>query len=102
MIVVVGGTGFIGTAIVRELAGRGERVVVMSHAATAPAMRLRESTIEVRQGDVRDRPALARALVGVLLGFLSDHARSKALDDIGEVRQAREIMERYLSSESAG
>ena len=41
-------------------------------------------------------------LVGVMLGFLSDHARSKALDDIGEGRQAREIMERYLSSESAG
>jgi predicted metal-binding membrane protein len=41
-------------------------------------------------------------LVGVLLGFLSDHARSKALDDIGEGRQAREIRERYLSSESAG
>ena len=44
MIVVVGGTGFIGAAIVRELAGRGERVVVMSHAATAPVMRLGEFT----------------------------------------------------------
>jgi NADH dehydrogenase len=64
MIVVVGGTGFIGTAIVRELAGRGERVVVMSHAVTAPVIRLGGSTIEVRQGDVRDGPALARALAG--------------------------------------
>jgi hypothetical protein len=37
-----------------------------------------------------------------MLGFLSDHARSKALGDSGEGRQGREIMERYLSSESAG
>ena len=31
MILVAGGTGFIGGAIVRELVGRGERVIVMSH-----------------------------------------------------------------------
>jgi uncharacterized protein YbjT (DUF2867 family) len=77
MIVVVGGTGFIGTAIVRELAGRGERVVVISHAVSAPVMRLEESTIEVRPGNVRGRPALARALAGAdtVQGFPNENGR---------------------------
>ncbi len=65
MILVAGGTGFLGSAIVRELAGRGERVVVMSHRPDRAREKFPGLDVEVREGDARDAVSLRRAVEGV-------------------------------------
>ena len=65
MILVAGGTGFIGGAIVRELARRGERVAVLSHRTERARARFPGLDVEVRAGDARDAGSLRRAVEGV-------------------------------------
>src|SRR5579884_3205679 len=65
MILVAGGTGFIGGAIVQELLRRGRRVAVMSHRPEAAAHTLTGLPVEVREGDARDADSLRRAVAGV-------------------------------------
>lgn len=65
MILVAGGTGFIGSAIVRELAKRGEQVAVMSHQTDGVADRFPGLNITVRLGDARDADSLKKAVVGM-------------------------------------
>jgi len=64
MILVAGGTGFIGRAIVRELAGRGEQLAVMSHRPEAAARRFPGLQVEVRRGDARDAASMKSAVAG--------------------------------------
>ncbi len=64
MILVSGGTGFIGSAIVKELPRRGERVVVFGRDAGKIRRRL-GTEVEAREGDVRDPASLAAAMQGV-------------------------------------
>lgn len=64
MIVVAGGTGFIGSAIARELARRGQEVLVISHRDRGGSVTLGGETFAVRAADVNDPPALVRALAG--------------------------------------
>jgi dTDP-L-rhamnose 4-epimerase len=65
---VTGGAGFIGTHLVRELVGRGDRVVVLDsledqvHGGAAPDL---PGAVELIVGDVGDRDAAERALAGV-------------------------------------
>src|SRR5215213_2266734 len=65
MILVAGGTGFIGGEVVRVLAGRGERVAVLSHRPERARARLPGLDVEVRAGDARDAESLRRAVQGV-------------------------------------
>lgn len=65
MIVVAGGTGFIGSAIARELAGRGAQVAVLSHRRQPGSIHLDGVDVEVRNADVNDRVALQQVLAGV-------------------------------------
>ncbi|MBI2913237.1 MAG: complex I NDUFA9 subunit family protein [Chloroflexi bacterium] len=65
MILVAGGTGFVGGGIVRELARRGKRVAVLTRDATRARGRFAGPEIDYRQGDVRDVESLRRALQGV-------------------------------------
>ncbi len=64
MIVVAGGTGFIGAAVVRELVRRGKPVAVMSHRPERAARRFPGLRVEVRAGDVRDPASLPAAVQG--------------------------------------
>lgn len=64
MILVAGGTGFVGSAIVRELVRRGEKVAVLTRDA-ARAREKFEGVAEFREGDVRDASSLARAMEGI-------------------------------------
>ena len=71
LVAVAGGSGFVGRAIVRELAGRGHRVIVLSH---RPPKATTDRLIEFRQADVTAPDTLAPALAGadtlvICLGF---------------------------------
>jgi farnesol dehydrogenase len=60
-ILVTGGTGYLGAAIVRALAARGYDVTSYArHASSAP----RQPRVEAFDGDIRDRPSLERAARG--------------------------------------
>lgn len=64
MILVSGGTGFVGSAIVEELLRRGERVAALGRDEEKIRARL-GNDVSPRQGDVRDSRTLAPAMEGV-------------------------------------
>jgi UDP-glucose 4-epimerase len=68
---VTGGAGFIGSALVRALLGRGDRVRVLDNFFSGKRENLAEvaGDIELVEGDVRDEAALGRTLAGVELVF---------------------------------
>lgn len=65
MILVAGGTGFVGAGIVRELVRRGKPVAVLSRNADKVSSRFPGLTVAARQGDVTDPASLPAALAGV-------------------------------------
>jgi NADH dehydrogenase len=65
MILVAGGTGFVGGGIVRELARRGKQFAVLTRDAARSADRFPGLTIEYREGDVREPSSLESAITGV-------------------------------------
>jgi uncharacterized protein YbjT (DUF2867 family) len=65
MILVAGGTGFLGSAIVRALLARGETVAVLSHQPEQAASRFTDGKVEIRPGDARFAPSLTAAVRGV-------------------------------------
>jgi len=64
MILVAGGTGFVGGGIVRELARRGQRVAILTRGAAKAAGRFPGLEVEYREGDVRDAESLISAMEG--------------------------------------
>jgi NADH dehydrogenase len=64
MILVAGGTGFVGGGIVRELARRGKPVAVLTRNAGKAASRFPGAKVEYREGDVTEPASLAAALQG--------------------------------------
>jgi farnesol dehydrogenase len=60
-VLVTGGTGFLGRAVVGALAGRAHEVVVFARRAASPPP---EGATAAVAGDVRDRDALRRAAAG--------------------------------------
>jgi len=65
MILVAGGTGFVGGGIVRELARRGKQIAVLTRDATRSADRFPGLAVEYREGDVRAPSSLEAAIAGV-------------------------------------
>jgi UDP-glucose 4-epimerase len=63
-VLVTGGAGFIGSALVRLLAERGDEVRVYDNLSTGSAELLEGTGAELVQGDVRDVDALERAAEG--------------------------------------
>jgi NADH dehydrogenase len=64
MILVSGGTGFIGSAVVAELLRRGESVAVLGRDAAKIRRRFGDG-VEARAGDVREPAALPQAMTGI-------------------------------------
>jgi NADH dehydrogenase len=65
MILVAGGTGFVGAGIVRELARRGKPVAVLSRNAETAAKRFPGLNVDYRKGDVTEPGTLPAALAGI-------------------------------------
>jgi UDP-glucose 4-epimerase len=63
-VLVTGGAGFIGSALVRRLAERGDGVRVYDNLSTGRAEHVDGTGAELVQGDVRDAEALERAMRG--------------------------------------
>jgi NADH dehydrogenase len=61
MILVMGGTGFIGSAVVKELLRRGEQVAAFGRDSDKMRRRLGTS-VDAREGDVRDPASLTEAM----------------------------------------
>src|SRR5215470_1893871 len=68
---VTGGAGFIGSAIVRALLSRGDKVRVLDNFFSGKRENLAEVArdVELIEGDVRDAAAVARACAGVEVVF---------------------------------
>ena len=87
---VVGGTGHLGSRVVRELLGRGKRVRALVREGT-DAHPLEEQGVEVIRGNMLDPPSLLRAMDGVdaVATTAIGYSRRKkgdslqAVDDIG-------------------
>src|SRR3954447_1621564 len=71
-VLVAGGTGRLGTLIVRRLCVRGIEVRVLTR-EPGRAAHLADSRVEVVLGDVRDRASTAAAAVGVDLVLSAVH-----------------------------
>jgi NADH dehydrogenase len=65
MILVAGGTGLVGSGVVRELLRRGRNVAVLGRSAAKIAEVFAHEPVEARQGDVRDPASLRADLDGV-------------------------------------
>ncbi len=64
MILVAGGSGFIGAAAVRKLVADGEHVVILTAHPSRSARRIAALGARAVTGDVTDEPSLAPALFG--------------------------------------
>jgi NADH dehydrogenase len=64
VILVAGGSGFIGSAVVRRLVGEGREVAVMTAHAARSKDRIQSMGARVVEGDVRDGSSLDRAVAG--------------------------------------
>src|SRR5690606_12384197 len=61
---VFGGTGFLGSRIVRELVNLGSRVRIAARQPRRPAWSTDIETVELVTADVRDDDSVARAVAG--------------------------------------
>lgn len=64
MIIVSGGTGFVGSAVVHELLRRGSKVAVLGRDLAKTRSRFHGQAVDTRQGDVRDKDSLRAAFNG--------------------------------------
>lgn len=63
-VLVTGASGFVGSAIARALARRGDRVRVLMR-STSVRTNIEGEEFEIAQGDMRDRPSMIAAMDGV-------------------------------------
>lgn len=91
----MGGTGFIGKEVVRQLTEAGQSVRLLVRNAASVSQQLRETGIECQAGDLMNRDDLLRAMQGVECVFHLARANVKSLADydvfeIGATRQVAE------------
>jgi dihydroflavonol-4-reductase len=67
-VLVTGASGFVGSAVARALARRGDRVRVLMR-ATSPRTNIEGEDFEVVEGDMRDRRSMIAAMAGARYVF---------------------------------
>ena len=60
-VLVTGASGFVGSAVARALAARGDHVRVLMR-ATSPRTNIAGMDVEIAEGDMRDAPSMRRAM----------------------------------------
>jgi NADH dehydrogenase len=105
VILIAGGTGLLGTAVVRRLTARGLAVRVLTRSPERAA-HFSQDLVEVVRGDVKDPAAVQRAMAGVhtaisaIHGFAGRGADSpRSVDWQGNhtlIRAAQAAAERFL------
>jgi dihydroflavonol-4-reductase len=68
MILVTGGSGFVGSAVVRRLLNAGHAVRALVR-PTSSRVNLADPRLEIAEGDLRDSESLARAVTGIRFVF---------------------------------
>lgn len=91
-LLLVGGTGFIGRAVVRALLERDRPVAVLARSIAAPLPPLDDPRVLLRGGDLRDPSTLAPALEGVRMVVNLAHA--------GEAQEPLEILRAIVEGAS--
>jgi len=105
-VLITGGTGFVGSALVRELDRRGHDVHVFAR-STADRSALDDAQVTWHEGDLRDAPAVARAVARVATGeaepwivhagaVISYRTRDRELQQAVNVGGTRNVLEACL------
>jgi uncharacterized protein YbjT (DUF2867 family) len=90
VILVAGGTGFLGSAIVRQLMQRGEKVAVLTRDAGRARENMPES-VQCREGDVRDPSTLGPAMEGVNAVIATQQFAGFPMENPGKGRTFEEV-----------
>jgi NADH dehydrogenase len=103
-VLVAGGTGFLGAAIVRELAARGHRVDVLSRHPGGVAARFPGLEVGARGGDVTDPSTLPPALDGIDVVVQTVQFPGFPVEDVARGRTFRDVDARGTANvvEAAG
>jgi predicted dehydrogenase/nucleoside-diphosphate-sugar epimerase len=92
-ILILGGTGFIGKELVRQLTGSGQAVRLLVRSAAAVPESLRGTGLQVQVGDIGNRQALLQAMEGVECVFHLARANVKSWADYQrlEIEATRQV-----------
>lgn len=90
LILVAGGTGFVGRAIVRELTRRGKEIAVLTRDRAHAEAQL-GGNLEYREGDVRDPSTLASAMTDVKIVIGSQQFSGSPMENPGKGHTFEEV-----------
>jgi predicted dehydrogenase/nucleoside-diphosphate-sugar epimerase len=99
-VLVLGGAGFIGKELIRQLLAAGHSVRAMVRGSTLALAELRSDRLEIVRGDIGNRADLDRALPGIEVVCHLAHAQCKSWDDYltGDVEPTRLVGEACLAT----
>lgn len=99
-VLVVGGTGFIGRALVDKLVRRGLGVRVLSRSKSAAAVAFAGQAVEIAQGSHGDRDAARTALDGIEVVYHLAKCEGKKWDDYvrGDIEPTRVLAEEAVAA----
>jgi len=94
-ILILGGTGFIGKELVRQLTSSGHAVRLLARSSAGIPQNLRGPALEVQVGDIGNRQALLRAMEGVDCVFHLARANVKTWPDYQrlEIEATKQVAE---------